>query len=81
MLAVQLTNLRSQCGGARNGNVTRRARGRGSRSRIATIMTFHLACPDNGNQARFPGTNWIFRLVDIWYTIQLTAGRAAAALA
>jgi hypothetical protein len=76
---VQLTNLRSQCGRARNGNVARRARGRGSRSRIATIMTFHQACPDNGNPARFPAdgrlrTNWIFRVIDIWYTIQLTEG-------
>jgi hypothetical protein len=45
-------------------------------------MTFHQARPDNGYQAMASrplpvagcARNWIFRLVDIWYTIQLTEG-------
>jgi hypothetical protein len=45
--AVQLTNLRSQCGAPGNQASPRARRPR----RIATILTFHQACPANRKEA------------------------------
>jgi 3-oxoacyl-[acyl-carrier protein] reductase len=71
--AVQLTNLRSQCGAPWNQASPRARRPR----RIATILTMHQTCPANrkeaGSLVRRQAAR-IFHRADIWSTIQLTDG-------